>query len=85
MISDYMGLEPVAKEKVLLIAKHYGLFPIQIKGTAQVNICKTMNESKYQRITWDAFFTILEEKNLQVYKVSSSCFLKIMKKNSVRK
>lgn len=59
-------------------------FQFKIKGTSQVNICKTMNESKYQRITWDAFFTILEEKNLQVYKDSSSCFLKIMKKNSVR-
>lgn len=77
-----MGLEPISNERVQAIAKHYGLFPIQIKGTTQVNICKTMNEVKYQRIAWGVFFNTLEEKGLQVYKDSSSCFLKIMRKKT---
>lgn len=80
-----MSLEPASREKVLIIAKHFGLFPIQIKGTDQVNICKTMNESKYQRITWDDFFNKLDQKQLEVYKDSSSCFLKIMKKRLIDK
>ena len=41
-----------------------------------------MNEVKYQRIAWDVFFNTLEEKGLQVYKDSSSCFLKIMRKRA---
>ena len=75
-----MSLEPVDRDKVIRIAKHYGLFPIRIKGTEQINICKTMDESKYSRITWDDFYNSLEMKDLQVYKDSSSCFLKIMRK-----
>lgn len=74
-----MGLEPADRDKVIRIAKHYGLFPIKIKGTMQVNICKTMDAKKYSRITWDEFYLILEEKELAVYKDASSCFLKIMK------
>ena len=74
-----MGLEPADRDKVIRIAKHYGLFPIKIKGTMQVNICKTMDAKKYSRITWDEFYQILEEKELAVYKDASSCFLKIMK------
>lgn len=75
-----MSLEPVSENKVLIIAKHFGLFPIRIKGTSQVNICKTLNDKKYDVISWEEFFTALDLKKLQVYKDSSSCFLKIMKR-----
>ena len=75
-----MSMEPIDRKKVMAIVKHFGLVPIKIKGTTQVNICKTMNESKYQLISWDEFFETLDKKGLQVYKDSSSAFLKIMKK-----
>lgn len=80
-----MGLEPASIDLVKKISKHYGLVPIRIRGTSQVNICKHMNPKKYDVITWDEFEQTLAEKKLEVYKDSSSSFLKIMRAGAKRK
>ncbi len=73
-------MEPIDMEKTKTIAKHYGLTPIRIKGTSQIQIAKNSNSSKYEIISWDEFEKILNEKNLVVCKAAESCFLKLMKK-----
>ena len=77
-----MSLEPIPMDKVKKIAKHYGLSPIKIKGTTQVNIAKNTNSAKYDLISWEEFEQILNEKNLVVCKAYNSCFLKLMKKKA---
>jgi len=44
-----------------------------------------MNPKKYDVITWDEFEQTLAEKKLEVYKDSSSSFLKIMRAGAKRK
>lgn len=61
-------------EKTKIIAKHFGLNPIRIKGTNQINICKTMDEKKYEIISWEEFGEVLDSRELSVYKDSGSCF-----------
>lgn len=75
-------MEPITIEKTKTIAKHYGLVPIRIKGTSQIQIAKTINEAKYEIISWEEFEKILNEKNLVVCKAAESCFLKLMKKKT---
>ncbi len=75
-----MSMEPISMQKTISIAKHYGLTPIRIKGTSQIQIAKNTNESKYEIISWEEFERILNEKNLVVCKAAESCFLKLMKK-----
>ena len=75
-----MSMEPISMEKTKAIAKHYGLTPIRIRGTSQVQIAKNTNEKKYELISWEEFERSLNEKNLVVCKAYDSCFLKIMKK-----
>lgn len=75
-----MSLEPITIEKTKVIAKNFGLTPVRIRGTTQVQICKTMNPDKYQIISWDEFQLALEEKDLCVGKDRCSNFLKIIKK-----
>ena len=75
-----MSMQPITIEKTKTIAKHYGLFPIRIKGTSQVNIAKTMDSRKYELISWEEFEKILDAKNLYVAMAYDSHFLKIMKK-----
>ena len=77
-----MSMEPITIEKTKTIAKHYGLVPIRIKGTSQIQIAKTINEAKYEIISWEEFEKILNEKNLVVCKAAESCFLKLMKKKT---
>lgn len=73
-------MEPITIDKTKQIAKHFGLTPIKIKGTTQVNIAKNTNSSKYEVIGWEEFEQILNSKNLVVCKAYDSCFLKLMKK-----
>lgn len=75
-------MEPITIEKTKTIAKHYGLVPIRIKGTSQIQIAKTINETKYEILSWEEFEKILNEKNLVVCKAAESCFLKLMKKKT---
>jgi len=75
-------MEPIDINLTIRIAKHFGLCPIRIRGTSQVNIAKATNPVKYENISWEEFAEVLEEKGLSVYKDSSSCFLKIMKKKA---
>ncbi len=77
-----MSMEPISIEKTKMIAKHYGLTPIQIKGTSQVQIAKKIDDKKYTVISWEEFEKKLNEKNLVVCKAYDSCFLKIMKKKT---
>ena len=77
-----MTMEPIDMDKTKAIAKHYGLKPIRIKGTSQIQIAKNMNEKKYEVISWEEFERILNEKNLVVCKAAESCFLKLMKKKT---
>ena len=81
MDNTTMSMEPIPIEKVKLIAKHYGLTPIKIKGTTQVNIAKDTNSTKYVVISWEEFEEILNQKNLVVCKAYDSCFLKLMRKH----
>ena len=74
-----MSLEPISIEKTKIIAKNFGLVPIKIRGTDQVQICKKMNPEKYQIISWDEFQTTLQNKNLCVGKDRNSNFIKIIK------
>lgn len=73
-------MEPISIAEAQKIAKDYGLLPIKIKGTTQVQICKEFNPDKYEVIEWTEFETILDEKKLCVGKAFNSDFLKIMKK-----
>ena len=75
-----MSMEPISMDKTKRIAEHYGLKPIKIKGTTQIQIAKNVNNTKYEVISWDEFEKKLDEKNLVVCKAYDSCFLKIMKK-----
>ena len=75
-----MSMEPIDMDKTKTIAKRFGLTPIRIKGTSQIQIAKNANVSKYEIITWEEFERILNEKNLVVCKAYDSCFLKMMKK-----
>lgn len=75
-----MTMEPIDMAKTKAIAKRFGLTPIKIKGTTQIQIAKNTNESKYEIITWEEFERILDEKNLIVCKAYESCFLEMMKK-----
>ena len=75
-----MSMEPIDMDKTKAIAKRFGLTPIRIKGTSQIQIAKNANVSKYEIITWEEFEKILNEKNLAVCKAYDSCFLKMMKK-----
>ena len=77
-----MTMQPIDMEKTIKIAKRYGLHPIKIKGTMQINIAKKTDVDKYEIISWDEFERILNEKNLYVAKAYESCFLKIMKKKT---
>lgn len=77
-----MSMQQISIEKTKMIAKHYGLFPIRIKGTSQINIAKTMNEKKYEILSWEEFEKILNEKGLYVAMAYDSHFLKIMKKKT---
>lgn len=77
-----MSMEPISIEKTKSIAKHYGLMPIRIKGTSQIQIAKNKNEQKYEIISWEEFEKVLNEKNLVVCKAYDSCFLKLMKKKT---
>ena len=75
-----MTMQPIDMDKTKAIAKRFGLRPIKIAGTTQIQIAKNSNTSKYVDITWEEFETILNEKNLMVCKAYDSCFLKLMKK-----
>ena len=74
-----MSMEEIPMPKVKFIAKKFGLTPIKIKGTSQVNIAKYTDSAKYELISWEEFEAILEQKGLSVYKARESCFLKLMK------
>ena len=76
-------MEPIDMDKTKAIAKRFGLTPIKIKGTSQIQIAKNTNKSKYEIITWEEFERILDEKNLVVCKAYDSCFLKMMKKKPI--
>lgn len=75
-------MEPISMGKTKTIAKHFGLTPIQIKGTSQIQIAKKIDEKKYTVISWEEFEKKLNEKNLVVCKAYDSNFLKIMKRKT---
>lgn len=77
-----MTMQPIDMEKTRSIAKRYGLRPIRIAGTSQIQIAKNSNPNKYEDITWEEFERVLNEKGLMVCKAYDSCFLKLMKKKA---
>lgn len=78
-----MSMEPISIDEAQKIAKEYGLLPIRIKGTTQVQICKEFNPEKYEIVEWDEFEVILNDKNLCVGKAFNSDFLKSLRKNEM--
>ncbi len=69
-------MEKLTRERVIEFAEKYSLKPIVIKGSDVVQLAKKESD-RYQPISWDEFFDILEKKNLAVY-ISKGGYMRIM-------
>ena len=74
-----MVMEPVNDfTKVKAIAANRGVYPGKVKGTKDGIQFTNGENPRLDRITWDEFEKILNDKNLAVY--ASGNWMKIMKK-----
>ncbi len=71
-----MAMRRLTPEEAREVAREHGLIPARVRGTRVVQLVKRMSD-KFEPISWEEFFAILEEKELAVY-VSKSGYVKIM-------
>ena len=64
------------REEAIENANRYSLKPVRVKGSDVVQLSLNTS-SKFESISWDDFFSALEQKHLAVY-ISKGGYMKVM-------
>ncbi len=69
-------MQRLSREETIKNAEKYGLKPVRVKERDVIQLAKKRSE-KFEEISWEEFFEILERKRLAVY-ISKGGYMKIM-------
>ena len=69
-------MRKLSREETIRNAEMYGLKPVRVRNCDVIQLAKNPGE-KFEEVSWDYFFEILEKKRLAVY-ISKGGYMKIM-------